>query len=74
MQVRNGSRPHGRFLGQPARPSKDCRFFVQTMGSTSVATRNQTQNTLGGKEFGIGRSFCGPQSTSSRVELGNKGI
>jgi hypothetical protein len=27
----------------------------------SVATRNQTENTLGIKEFGIGRSFCGPQ-------------
>ena len=40
----------------------------------SVATRNQTENTLGIKEFGIGRSFCGPQSTSSRVELGNRGI
>ena len=36
MQVRNGWRPHGRLLGQPATPSKDCRFFVQTMGSTSV--------------------------------------
>jgi hypothetical protein len=35
MQVRNGWRPHGRLLGQPATPSKDCRFFVQTMGSTS---------------------------------------
>src|ERR1700719_2400392 len=34
-QVRNGWRPHGRRLGQPAAPSKDCRFFVQTMGSTS---------------------------------------
>ena len=27
----------------------------------SLATRNQTENTLGIKEFGIGRSFCGPQ-------------
>ena len=36
MQVRNGWRPHGRLLGQPARPSKNRRFFVQPMGSTSV--------------------------------------
>ena len=34
-QVRNGWRPYGRLLSQPAGPSKDCRFFVQTMGSTS---------------------------------------
>src|SRR5229473_4873785 len=34
-QARNGWRPHGRHLGQPAAPSKDCRFFVQPMGSTS---------------------------------------
>src|SRR6202521_5673255 len=36
MQVRNGWRPQRRLLGQPATPSKDCRFFVQTMGSTSL--------------------------------------
>jgi hypothetical protein len=35
IQVRNGWRPHGRRLGQPAAPSKDARNFVQTMGSTS---------------------------------------
>jgi hypothetical protein len=35
IQARNGWRPSGRRLGQPAAPSKDCRFFVQTMGSTS---------------------------------------
>ena len=35
MQARNGWRPHGRRLGQPAAPSKDGRNFVQTMGSTS---------------------------------------
>ena len=34
-QVRNGWRPHGRLLGQPASPSKDTSNFVQTMGSTS---------------------------------------
>src|SRR6266446_1599085 len=34
-QVRNGWRPHGRLLGQPATPSKNGRNFVQTMGSTS---------------------------------------
>src|SRR5579872_835341 len=34
-QARNGWRPSGRRLGQPAAPSKDCRIFVQTMGSTS---------------------------------------
>jgi hypothetical protein len=34
MQVRNGWRPHRRHLTQPAL-SKDDRFFVQTMGSTS---------------------------------------
>src|SRR5271170_2031074 len=36
MQVRNGWRPHGRRLDQPAAPSKNGRFFVQPMGSTSV--------------------------------------
>src|SRR5260370_11026626 len=35
-QARNGWRPHGRRLGQPATPSKDGRNFVQTMGSTSL--------------------------------------
>ena len=35
IQARNGWRPHGRRLGQPAIPSKDGRNFVQTMGSTS---------------------------------------
>jgi putative transposase len=39
IQARNGWRPHGRLLGQPAAPSKDCRFFVQTMGSTSDPIR-----------------------------------
>ncbi len=37
IQARNGWRPHGRRLGQPATPSKDARNFVQTMGSTSLA-------------------------------------
>ncbi len=36
IQARNGWRPHGRRLGQPAAPSKDSRNFVQTMGSTST--------------------------------------
>jgi len=35
-QARNGWRPHGRRLGQPAAPSKNGRNFVQTMGSTSI--------------------------------------
>jgi hypothetical protein len=35
MQVRNGWRPHRRHLTQPASLSKDDRFFVQMMGSTS---------------------------------------
>jgi hypothetical protein len=35
MQVRNGWRPHRHHLTQPASLSKDERFFVQTMGSTS---------------------------------------
>src|ERR1700674_886421 len=39
MQARNGWRPHGRRLGRPAAPSKDCRFFVQPMGSTSTPRR-----------------------------------
>src|SRR5665213_3288135 len=39
MQVRNGWRLHRRLLHQPASPSKDCRFFVQPMGSTSPCTR-----------------------------------
>ena len=38
MQVRNGWRPHRRHLTQPASLSKDDRFFVQTMGSTSHAS------------------------------------
>jgi hypothetical protein len=41
MQVRNGWRPRGRLLSQPAAPSKDCRFFVQTMGSTSFWSHRQ---------------------------------
>src|SRR6202140_1270007 len=36
IQARNGWRPSGRPLGQPATPSKDSRIFVQTMGSTSL--------------------------------------
>src|SRR5579863_5752761 len=36
MQVRNGWRPSGRRLAQPAALSKNGRFFVQPMGSTSV--------------------------------------
>ena len=35
IQARNGWRPHGRRLGQPAAPSKDRRFFVQTTRTTS---------------------------------------
>src|SRR6266699_116017 len=47
MQVRNGGRPHGRrLLGQPAAPSKDCRFFVQTMGSTSVIWQRKAVSTV----------------------------
>jgi len=36
MQVRNGWRLDRHLLTQPASPSKDRRFFVQTMGSTSL--------------------------------------
>ena len=39
MQARNGWRPSGRRLGQPAAPSKDGRNFVQTMGSTSKLSK-----------------------------------
>src|ERR1700680_5046673 len=40
MQVRNGWRPAGPLLGQqPAALSKDGRFFVQPMGSTSLVRR-----------------------------------
>src|SRR5579864_6838880 len=42
IQARNGWRPSGRRLGQPATPSKDCRIFVQTMGSTSPDPRTGT--------------------------------
>src|ERR1700677_4829618 len=35
MQVRNGWRPSGRRLSQPATPSKNGRLFVQLMGPTS---------------------------------------
>src|ERR1700691_1369307 len=35
IQARNGRRPQGRLLDQPAAPSKDSQNFVQTMGSTS---------------------------------------
>ena len=42
IQARNGWRPHGRRLGQPAIPSKDGRNFVQTMGSTSASGIHQT--------------------------------
>jgi hypothetical protein len=43
IQARNGWRPHGRRLAQPATPSKNGRNFVQTMGSTSYE----------GEDFGI---------------------
>jgi hypothetical protein len=43
IQARNGWRPHGRRLGQPATPCKDCRNFVQTMGSTSLIYRFKQQ-------------------------------
>jgi hypothetical protein len=39
IQARNGWRPHGRRLGQPATPSKDGQIFVQTMGSTSLSLK-----------------------------------
>src|ERR1700682_1001895 len=39
MQVRNGWRPSGRRSDQPAAPSKNGRFFVQPMGSTSHKSR-----------------------------------
>ena len=43
IQARNGWRPHGRRLGQPAAPSKDRRFFVQTTRTTSFfATQQKT--------------------------------
>ena len=38
MQVRNGWRPSGRRSDQPAALSKNGRFFVQPMGSTSLNT------------------------------------
>src|SRR6202163_5010946 len=38
MQVRNGWRPSGRRSVQAAAPSKNGRFFVQPMGSTSKST------------------------------------
>src|SRR5208282_4680357 len=48
IQARNGWRPPGRRLGQPATPSKDGRNFVQTMGSTS----NGAQRIPSGGELG----------------------
>src|SRR4051812_18448709 len=42
MQVRNGWRLHRR-LTKPASPSKDDRFLVQTMGSTSNLGKARTQ-------------------------------
>jgi hypothetical protein len=41
MQVRNGWRLHRRHFNQPASLSKDARFFVQTMGSTSGQLRGR---------------------------------
>src|SRR6266446_9913986 len=38
MQARNGGRPLGRLLDQPAALSKDCRFFVQPSRTTSATT------------------------------------
>src|SRR3984885_5370224 len=40
IQARNGWRPHGRRLGQPATPSKDGRFFVQPTRTTSLRHRS----------------------------------
>src|SRR5436305_5782401 len=45
MQVRNEWRLYRRHLTRPASPSKDDRFFVQTMGSTSDGA-TVTHNTL----------------------------
>src|SRR5437763_70710 len=51
-QARNkGWRPHGRLRSQPATPSKDCRFFVQKMGSTSIRFSIKTLF-LGRVQFG----------------------
>jgi hypothetical protein len=45
------------------------RKFKATEILHSVATLNQTENTPGIKEFGIGRSFCGAHSRSPRHDL-----
>ena len=45
MQVRNGWRPSGRRSNQPAAPSKNGRFFVQPMGSTSQLSFNCSGDT-----------------------------
>src|SRR5262252_231818 len=37
IQARSGSRPSGRLPVSPLHPSKDGQYFVQTMGSTSLA-------------------------------------
>jgi len=55
-QVRNGWRPHGRLLIQPARPSKDARFFVQTMGSTSDSCTRPFR--IQPNYFNIKATFC----------------
>ncbi len=44
IQARNGWRPHGRRLGQPAAPSKDRRFFVQTTRTTSLVAIGKTMS------------------------------
>ena len=46
IQARNGWRPHGRPLGQPAAPSKDRRFFVQTTRTTSGLLKGLIQEAL----------------------------
>ena len=46
IQARNGWRPHGRRLGQPAAPSKDRRFFVQTTRTTSQSVKSILKNSL----------------------------
>ena len=48
MQVRNGWRPHGRLLDQPAALSKNGRFFVQPNRTTSKSSvQNRTASSMG---------------------------
>jgi transposase len=69
IQARNGWRPHGRRLGQPATPSKDARNFVQTMGSTSEHLAQQFRQVFQERDSDALKSWMKRSAASDIPEL-----